>query len=144
MHYILSSGKRRDDFGHLIPGNPVEWMNKLLAAGVWGGNDDTPNFMQLKKGDRVVIQSAETGFVATATVQSPPRRTRKKILSDRNCTHEVSLKVQRFKVPVSRTKVLRKRISRSAGDLRISNTWANYFIKGVKPISKAVFQTIKG
>lgn len=143
-HYILSSGNRRDEFGRRIPGDPVEWMNELLDLGVWGGNDDTPNFMQLEKGDRVVVQSAETGFVATATVQSAPRRTRKASLRERNCTHEVSLKVRRFRTPVSRTKALRRRISRAAGDARISSTWASYFIRGVRPISRPVFQTITG
>ncbi|MFQ5518272.1 MAG: hypothetical protein ACE5E8_11935 [Acidimicrobiia bacterium] len=143
-HYILSSGNRRDEFGHPIPGDPVEWMYELLDLGVWGGNDDTPNFMQLQKGDRVLIQSAAAGFVATATVQSAPRRTRKSALRERNCTHEVSLKVRRFRIPVSRTKALRRQISRAAGDARISSTWANYFIRGVRPVSKAVFQTITG
>jgi len=92
----------------------------------------------------VVIQSADAGFVATATVQSAPRRTRRKALRDRSCTHEVSLKVRRFRAPVLRTKALRRRISRAAGDARISSTWASYFIQGVRPVSKSVFQTIVG
>lgn len=143
-YYVLSSGNRRDEFGNLISGNPVEWMDDLIDAGIWGGNEDTPNFMQLQKGDRVIIQSANSGFVATATVQSAPRRTRKRILCDRSCTHEISLKVRRFRVPIPRTSVLRRQISRAAGDVRISSTWANYFIKGVRPVSRAVFQTITG
>lgn len=142
--WILSSGNRRDCQGQLISGNPAEWMNDLLDRGIWGGNDDTPNFMQLKKGDRVVVQSAATGFVATATVQSAPRRTRKAALRDRSCTHEVSLKVRRFRTPVLRTQGLRKRISRAAGDARIASTWVNYFIRGIRPVSKSVFQTITG
>lgn len=141
-HYILSSGNRRDNLGQLIPGNPAAWMDDLLDMGVWGGNDDTPNFMQLKKGDRVVVQSPATGFVATATVQSAPRRTRKAVLRNRSCTHEVSLKVRRFRTPVPRTQVLRRRVSRAAGDARISSTWANFFIRGIRPVSNSVFQTI--
>jgi len=141
-YYIFTSGNRRDELGMLIPGDPVDWMNNLLDAGIWGGNDDTPSFMNLKKGDRVIVQSADTGFVATATVKGGPRRTRKTILRDRSCTHEVGLTVRRFRTSVPRTAALRRRISRANGDRPISATWANYFRTGIRPICKPVFDAI--
>ncbi len=141
-NYILTSGRRQDPLGLQINGSPVEWMEELLEVGVWGGNADTPHLMDMAKGDRVIIQSAETGFVATAVVQGSARRTRKKLLHGRNCTHEIALKVKHFSAPVQRTAAMRLAISRADHDSPRRRTWVNYFRGGIRPISAKVFSII--
>lgn len=141
--YILSSGRRSDQFGRAIPGHPVDWLEDLLDAGVWGGKEDTPNFMELQPGDRVVFQARDAGFVATATVDSNPHRTRMGILRERNCTHEIHLRtIRRFRTPVERTTALRKQISKADGDTPRRTQWGMYFAQSIKPISRAVFSII--
>lgn len=142
QNFILTSGKRLDETGLPIYGSPTDWMDELLDAGVWGGNAETPHLMGMVKGDRVIIQSADTGFVATAIVQSAPRRTRKSLLRNRNCTHEIALKVKRFRIPVQRTSAMRLAISRADNDSPRRRTWSNYFRQGICPISAKVFNII--
>ena len=147
MHYyILTSGHRQDGFGRPISGSPAEWAEELLAKGVWGGNESTPHLGELRAGDRVVIHSARTGFVAAAVVRDQARRTRKSLLRDRNCTHEVPLaRVRMFASPAALTDRLRKAISRADRDRPMRRTWANYFRQqGIRPISAEVFGIIAG
>jgi hypothetical protein len=145
MHYILTSGHRRDEHGRPIAGDPTGWAEDLLAKGMWGGNESTPHLCELRAGDRVVVQSADTGFFATAVVQAPARRTRKSLLRDRNCTHEVPLaRVRMLAAPVARTERLRRAVSRADGDRPVRRTWANYFRQGIRPISAKVFGLIAG
>lgn len=141
-HYILTSGQRHDEFGEPIDGSPAEWMEELLDIGVWGGNAETPHLMGMTKGDRVIIQSSETGFVATATVLRSPRKTRRSLLRERNCTHEVPLKIRRLRSPARRTAAMRLAISRADGDSPRRRTWSNYFRQGIRPISAKVFGII--
>jgi hypothetical protein len=145
MHYILTSGQRQDELGRRIAGDPTGWAEDLLARGVWGGNECTPHLCELQPGDRVVVQSADAGFMATAVVRRRARRTRKPLLRERNCTHEVSLtRVRMFDAPVARTERLRKAISRAERQRPLRRTWSNYFRQGIRPISKDVFSAIVG
>lgn len=141
-YYILSSGRRCDNNGVRIPGDPAEAMHQMLTHKVWGGNEDTPNFMGLEIGDRVIVQSADEGFVAICTVKSAPRRTRRRFIQRRNCTHEVALTVRMLRRPIMRSPGLREDIA--AVDCKPHTTsWSNYFICGIKPICREVFDTIQ-
>ena len=143
MHYIFTSGHRQDEFGRRITGDPTGWAEDLLAKGVWGGNECTPHLCELQPGDRVVVQSADAGFMATAVVRRRARRTRKPLLHGRNCTHEVPLTcVRMFAAPVARTERLRKAISRADRQRPLRRTWSNYFRQGIRPISAKVYDLI--